>query len=315
MNPRIESLVAEQGYFLTRDALQSGVSEPALYRAVRAGRIVRVRHGTYSLPLAWAAASQSERHITTVRSVLARSGAGLVTSHATSAVLHTDDWWGLDLTNVHVTRPGRAERRHAGVVHHRNELGDDDVTTVRGIVTTTPARAAIEVACGVDAERALVLMNALLRSGQTSHAGLRTVAQTAEQWPGALGVRVPLALSTGATGSVGEDRTLFHFWRAGIPRPQLQFPVHDGGTEPFAHLDFWWEEQRLAGEFDGRVKYGRLLKPGQSLADVVMAEKAREDRVREVLDCRFVRIIWADLARPSIFYPRLRQKLGIRRAA
>ena len=34
-----------------------------------------------------------------------------------------------------------------------------------------------------------------------------------------------------------------------------------------ARPDFWWEERGLAGEFDGMVKYGRLLRPGQSVEE------------------------------------------------
>lgn len=45
-------------------------------------------------------------------------------------------------------------------------------------------------------------------------------------------------------------------------------------------VDFWWEEVATAGEFDGCVKYGRLLRPGQAPGDVVFAEKVREDAIR-----------------------------------
>jgi len=45
--------------------------------------------------------------------------------------------------------------------------------------------------------------------------------------------------------------------------------------------DFGWEEQRTLGEFDGRVKYGRLLRPGETAADTVYREKRREDALRD----------------------------------
>jgi very-short-patch-repair endonuclease len=40
-------------------------------------------------------------------------------------------------------------------------------------------------------------------------------------------------------------------------------------------VDFLWEEQATVGEFDGRLKY-----MGQPNADVLYAEKRREDRLR-----------------------------------
>jgi hypothetical protein len=41
-------------------------------------------------------------------------------------------------------------------------------------------------------------------------------------------------------------------------------------------------------------KYGRLLKPGQDPAAAVVAEKLREDKIRD-LDLRVVRWIWAEI--------------------
>ena len=40
--------------------------------------------------------------------------------------------------------------------------------------------------------------------------------------------------------------------------------------------DFAWPDERVLAEYDGRTKYGSLLKPGQSVQDVIIAEKKRE---------------------------------------
>ena len=40
--------------------------------------------------------------------------------------------------------------------------------------------------------------------------------------------------------------------------------------------DFAWLKQRVLGEFDGKVKYGELLKPGETATDVVMRAKRRD---------------------------------------
>jgi hypothetical protein len=61
-----------------------------------------------------------------------------------------------------------------------------------------------------------------------------------------------------------------------------------------ACTDFAWPEQRTVGEFDGKVKEGRPLRPGQSAADVVDAEKLREDAIRPQ-DWEVVRRTRADL--------------------
>jgi hypothetical protein len=59
------------------------------------------------------------------------------------------------------------------------------------------------------------------------------------------------------------------------------------------------------GEFDGRIKYGRLLRPGQDAGDAVFAEKRREDAIRDE-DWGVVRWVWSDLERPDRFAGRVR---------
>jgi hypothetical protein len=66
------------------------------------------------------------------------------------------------------------------------------------------------------------------------------------------------------------------------------------GSGRVYEVDFGWPELRTVGEFDGLSKYGRLLRPGQDPAEVVVAEKLREDEIRD-LDLRVVRWIWAEL--------------------
>jgi len=44
--------------------------------------------------------------------------------------------------------------------------------------------------------------------------------------------------------------------------------------------DFGWEDRGVLGEFDGMVKYGALVRPGESPADALAREKARQDRLR-----------------------------------
>ena len=52
-------------------------------------------------------------------------------------------------------------------------------------------------------------------------------------------------------------------------------------------------------EFDGRVKYEKLLEPGQRASDVVIAEKRREDLIRRLTGWRCLRITWSDLEHPE----------------
>jgi hypothetical protein len=79
-----------------------------------------------------------------------------------------------------------------------------------------------------------------------------------------------------------------------VPAPDLQREIFDERHLLVGRSDFCWEEQQTLGEFDGRIKYGRLLKPGESISDAVYAEKIREDRLRD-LGWQVVRWTWSDL--------------------
>jgi very-short-patch-repair endonuclease len=89
-----------------------------------------------------------------------------------------------------------------------------------------------------------------------------------------------------------------------MPEPELQQNIYDEDGQFVARVDFCWQEQRTIGEFDGKIKYGRMLKPGQSLEDVLFAEKRREDALRD-LGWQIVRWLWADLYRRGVIRDRV----------
>ena len=81
-----------------------------------------------------------------------------------------------------------------------------------------------------------------------------------------------------------------------LPLPEPQVDIHD--ARGFAgRVDFLWREQRTIGEFDGRIKYGRLVPAGRSPEDALWNEKLREDRLRDA-GWEVARWTWADLSTP-----------------
>ena len=89
--------------------------------------------------------------------------------------------------------------------------------------------------------------------------------------------------------------------------PELQFDVHRSDGSLVGTTDFAWPEAGLLGEFDGKVKYGRLLRPGQEPGDAVYAEKLREDAIRAE-DWEVVRWTWADLRNFAATAARIRER-------
>jgi hypothetical protein len=109
--------------------------------------------------------------------------------------------------------------------------------------------------------------------------------------------------------SVGEYRSMFLFHRQHLPRPEVQYKIWDRSGEVFAIVDFAWPELGVFGEFDGKIKYTRLLKEGESITDVVLREKRREELVCELTRWRPFRVIWDDFSRPAHTAQRARHLL------
>jgi hypothetical protein len=138
----------------------------------------------------------------------------------------------------------------------------------------------------------------------------RPIVEAMKQWPGTARLQITMRLAEPGSESVGESRARYLFWRYGIPRPLLQFPVYDG-SDLIGFTDFAWPDHGVIGEFDGKVKYRDLLRPGESATDAVYREKVREDRIREATGWAMVRFTWADLSRPADTARRLRRALRI----
>ncbi|UMG91172.1 hypothetical protein [Nocardioides sp. TF02-7] len=67
-------------------------------------------------------------------------------------------------------------------------------------------------------------------------------------------------------------------------------------------------------EFDGREKYLKHRRPGESIEDAVLREKRREDLICQLTGWRCIRITWADLERPGVVAQRIRNLMLARRA-
>ena len=116
--------------------------------------------------------------------------------------------------------------------------------------------------------------------------------------PGSRAAARAVRFADGRSESVGESRSRVLLHRLGLPPSDIQFRVTTPGGEFVARTDFVWADERLVGEFDGRIKYGRLLRPGQDPGDAVYEEKQREDAIRDE-GLSVIRWTWADLQRPD----------------
>lgn len=301
---------------LRRELLREGLTDDGIRKLVQRGDLCRIRQGAYVDARWWATLSDTEQHRARLRAVLRRGHPASVASHLSSAVEHGALVWGLDLSQADITRlDGKNGRREAGVRHHRGRLEASEVKVVNGVPVTPASRAAIEVTTIADVEPALVVVNSLLSAGAMTTGELAAEAERLRDWPGTLRTEIVQRLSDPRIQSVAESRTLFMCWSQHLPRPEPQVPVVDEWGEVFAYADFGWREHGVFLEFDGRIKYERFRRQGETLEEYVLREKRREELICQVTGWVCIRITWQDLAHPRRTAARIRRILESRRHA
>ena len=108
---------------------------------------------------------------------------------------------------------------------------------------------------------------------------------------------------------MGESRSRVLLHRLGLAPSTLQRTIRSASGLVLGRADFAWEEERVVGEFDGRIKYGRALRPGQDPGDAVFEEKRREDAFRDE-DWGVVRWTWSELVPGTVVGDRVRRALA-----
>lgn len=293
------------GYILRADLLDLGMSDRQIADAIRQNLICRIRPGTYA-PRGFDELTPEERHRLLAFAVQDKLPSGVVISHHSAAVVHSGVSYALDVGTVHVTRLGRGtERTEANVVHHGGALPENDIVEVDGRLVVSPARAAVETACVAGTEAGLVQTSFAIRNG-ASPEELQERLDRMARWPGVAKARLSVIWAAPEAESVGEIRSMYMFRMGRMPVPRMQVEYFDADGVSIGRVDYDWDDFWHVGEFDGLFKYGRLNPyGGGNLGQVVVDEKRREDRIRE-LGRGMSRWVWSDLHSPSATCRRIR---------
>jgi hypothetical protein len=132
-----------------------------------------------------------------------------------------------------------------------------------------------------------------LRSGVTPDQ-LTEVMLRCRSWPGARLASRPVAMADGRSANPGESWSRVILVAAGQAPTDLQRAFRDD-RGLIGIVDYFWEEEMVVGEFDGRLKYA--VAPGatpEQAQRAIVAEKIREDRLR-ALGLEFVRWGYGEL--------------------
>jgi hypothetical protein len=282
---------------LRRTAVAAGFSDDELAALVRRKEWRRLRRGAYLNGLV--PDDDAALHRLLVQATLAALRRPAVVSHQSAAALHGLPLWGVRLDRVHVTRRPPAWNDTSQVlVVHVARLRDDEIVEIDGVPVTSRVRTVLDLARSLPHEAAVVALDATLHARKLAADDLREQLFDIAGTRGSRAAARAVAFADGRSGSVGESRSRVLLHRLGVPPSDLQFRVTTPEGGFVAQTDFVWEPAGLVGEFDGRIKYGRLLRPGQEPGDAVFEEKLREDAIRDE-GLAMVRWIWADLQRPE----------------
>jgi hypothetical protein len=287
------------GVFLHREALALGLDGRTISRLIGSRSWHRVRHGAYTMADMWAELTPSQRDIVRARAAYRSARRPVALSHTSALSLLGARMWDLDMAEVHLTRlDGKHGRREAGIARHRGWSGVEDLAILDGLQITSATRTALDITTITDVEHSLVVVDGLLATGETTPEHLARRYATMVHWPDTLATELVLSLADGRSDSVGETRVRYHCWHFGLPAPVPQLEVRERGIMR-ALLDLAWPEHKVWVEFDGKEKYTKFLRDGESASDAVFREKKREDMIRRLTGWTCVRIVWADLFDPA----------------
>lgn len=294
----------QQGLFTADQAYAAGYSVDEIQR-LRAGKVLHsVRRGVYASSSSYAALGGLARHRVDTQAALLRLHVPTTLSHETAAVWTEMALLRPELETLHVTRAElRVSRREAGIHHHPGSLPTGHSVVIDGVMVTSPARTAVDIARRTDFARGLAATDSCLRSG-TPREELQGVMEYCASWPGARDASGAVCAADGRAANPGESWSRAVLIEAGHEPTHLQYEVRDeDGLVGFS--DFAWLDRLTLGEFDGRLKYA--VPPGadaETAARVVWAEKWREDRFR-AKGFEVVRWGWEDLFHPARLVARL----------
>lgn len=291
--------------FTPAEARALGWSDSALSRAVRSGRLVRVRHGQLS---ASAAVGVRELGIAACQAC-----AGSVLSHRSALLAYGLPILGSFPVRPQLTVPPRRIGRLVDAHLHRATLRPADIVLTPDGPATSVARTLVDHARRTSTAAAVVAIDAALNRRLVTVAEIEHVLVACWNWPGIRRAQRALPLADGRSESPLESVSRLVIGWLRLPMPDSQTLVLDGSGRPVGRLDFYWDEYGVAGEADGRSKYEDR--------GVLTHEKDRQERIED-LGIAMTRWGWWHTTHPAalrtkitsaIERGRLRDRSGFRR--
>jgi very-short-patch-repair endonuclease len=253
---RLEELAARQySVFTSEQAAACEMSDDALLRATRRGRLVRLHTSVFAV------AGSPETWERSLLAACLAGGEGAVASHRAAARI-----WGLvddSDDTVEISVPRRRNPRLRGVVLHRSgDLLPEHTTIRRRIPVTNPLRTMVDVAAVLQPEAVEDALDAGLRWPSLFSVKAVRTALDELAGPGRSGAGVlrkvldEREFGNDVSDSELEKRMSKLLRQAGLPQAVFHYVVETPAGVFLAEVDFAYPEIRLVIEVDGFDAHG-----------------------------------------------------------
>ena len=279
---------------MAQDALSTGLTRGQVRHRVDSERWQRVARGAYLIddrvftgmdPFGRARLSHAMRAV----AAAGRNTEATVAFRSAAFVLGLPTIADPAESVVLAVPPGRWTGRRSGIHVRRLSLPEHHTVLMR-VPVTTPARTWLDIACRSSLADALAVGDAGLRMAEFTTADLAAILAEAGGVPGRRRAERALSIVSGERESPLESASYSYFVENRLPLPRMQVPLADD-LGFVGRVDFVWDDARVIGESDGKMKYGQQ---GEAYR-----EKLREDRLR-ALGFTVVRWGFADLHTPRL---------------
>jgi hypothetical protein len=206
------------------------------------------------------------------------SGCRATAVDLSAAALHGSKWIDPHLPAV---LNQKSQHKTAGIVLQCQTLATEDITTVRGIPVTTPARTAFDMGRRYGRTMAVVRVDALMQASDLKLADVVTLIDRHRGMRGLVQLRNVVDLADGGAESPQETRTRLVLTDAGLRPDRTQIEVFDHFGAFVGRIDMGYPEWRVGVEYDGEQHW---TNPAIRAADIDRQAKL------EALGWRIVRV-------------------------
>lgn len=253
---------AAQGLMTARQLAAAGVDSWELTRAVRTGRVLRVRRAVYAaaaLPKwpRWVVTADGPHrdHVLHVRAALLMLGSSATASGRTAAALRG---WGMlvePVRTIEVCLPhahGSTTASRVTITRRRSVVREElPVADADGLWVTTSVETVVDLALSRPLIEAVVVCDSALRARDVTLEQLRRRVGRLRGRREARRLQQVLDLCDPESGSVLESVLRVRMLQAGIVGFASQRVIRDAGGGHVLRVDFCFERARLVVEVDG----------------------------------------------------------------